>query len=156
MASQQIEHHGKRNSGKKLPSSYTLYLGPVLANHARNNRELVDKHELVYIPESGDDGDAWVRRSDCLLDAPRTLRHKYPIVARYRAAFPRVDLTLLTQFFQNQLGIAKYSWKDTIREIQYLNNKDYPDFDLINAQYVSLNKARRDWVTTGINAEMMR
>jgi hypothetical protein len=84
------------------------------------------------------------------------LRHKYPIVARYKAAFPKVDLTLLTQFFQKSLGIAKYSWEDTIREIKHLQDENHSDFDLINSQYMSLNKARRDWVTTGINTKTMR
>lgn len=111
---------------------------------------------LVYIPASGDDEADWVECSDCLLDAPRTLRHKYPIISRYMAAFPEVDLILLTQFFQNSLEMETYSWKDTIREIQHLQDKGYSEFDLINAQYAYLNRARRNWVTTGINAETMR
>lgn len=112
--------------------------------------------DLVYIPASGDDEADWVNCSDCLLDAPRTLRHKYPIIARYKTAFPKVDLTLLTQFFQNSLAITKYSWKDTIREIQHLQDEGYSEFDLINAQYAYLNRARCDWVTTGIHTETMR
>lgn len=145
--------------GKETPvshcSSYTTYAGLALTNYARNS-ERVNKHKLVYIPASGDGEAAWVKCSDCLMDAPRTLQHKYPIFARYKVAFPSVDLTLLAQLFQNSLGIAKYSWKDTIREIQYLQDEDYSDFNLINAQYLYLNKVRRDWLTWGINADTTR
>lgn len=111
---------------------------------------------LVYVPASGDDEADWVERLDCLLDAPPTLRHKYPILARYTAAFPKADLTLLTQFFQKSLPMTKYSWEDTVREIQHLKYKDCSDFDLINAQYASLDRARNGWVAADINAETMR
>lgn len=113
-------------------------------------------YKMVYIPGCDDDGVAWVSPSDCLLSAPSVLRHKWPIVERYKTAFPGVDLTLVVQFFQNTLGIASYSWEDTIREIRHLKDKEWSDFDLINSQYESLNKARRTWVVTGINAKTMR
>lgn len=113
-------------------------------------------YKMVYIPGCDDDGIAWVSPSDCLLSAPRGLRHKWPIVERYKIAFPVADLTLVAQFFQNTLCIASYSWEDTVREIRHLKDKECSDFDLINSQYESLNKARRQWVATGINAKSMR
>ena len=111
---------------------------------------------MIYVPGCDDDGVAWVSPSDCLLSAPRVLRHKWPIVERYNIAFPGADLTLVVKFFQNTLGIASYSWEDTIREIRTLKDQECSDFDLINTQYESLNEARHQWVATGINADTMR
>ncbi|TLD34115.1 hypothetical protein PspLS_01685 [Pyricularia sp. CBS 133598] len=99
------------------------------------SEERAEKEKLVYIPAVGDDEAAWAKPSDCLMDAPHTLRHKYPIVARYEKAFPEVNLTDIVQSFQNCLGIARYTWKSTIDELKHLQEEQCFDFDGITAYY---------------------
>lgn len=111
---------------------------------------------MVYIPQYDDKEGAWASLDTCLLDAPRDLQHKYPIVALYEAAFPDKDLTLLTQFFRDTLGIPSCSWQDIVEELKDLNRRAISDFDRIRSHYEQLNKLRRRWITDDLNTDTIR
>jgi hypothetical protein len=126
------------------------------ADDVPNFSDQVIDRDLIYCPGLDDDSCSWLLPSDCLLDAPPDLGHKWPIMEIYKKAFLGTDLTLVTRFFQKNLGVASWSWKDILSEIEHLQDEECSDFDRIRSQYESLNKARRKWVVMGINASETR
>ncbi|KAJ6438742.1 hypothetical protein O9K51_08143 [Purpureocillium lavendulum] len=81
---------------------------------------------------------------------------KYPLLARYQAAFTNANLNTLSQFFGNTLAIETFSWEHLVDELRFLKYTDAPNFDRVRVQYERLDQHRGEWVATNINVRTLR
>ncbi|GJN78503.1 hypothetical protein PLIIFM63780_001997 [Purpureocillium lilacinum] len=103
-----------------------------------------------------DDDEVWISRFSCVLDAPLDFEHTYPLLARYEVAFTNQNLDTLSHFFGNTLAIATFSWRDLVRELEYLNDAEICDLDRVRVQYERLDQHRRKWYAADIKSEKLR
>lgn len=118
----------------------------------------MDGFDGIYVPGWKDEDATWTKASECILDAPGDMTHKFPIMARYKAAFSDddVDFAMLASFFRDTMEISKCSWKDYVEEIKALKDKRSSDFDMIRQQYERLDKERGRMVTVEISTDAVR
>lgn len=133
-------------------------LRPLLWRHfwLTFQRSLFDSKFLLYIPQFEDNEGVWVSRDQCVLDAPLDYEDKYPLLARYQAAFTNANLNTLSQFFGITLAVETFSWEHLVDELRYLKYTDRCDFDRVRVQYERLDQHRGKWAATDINLRTLR
>lgn len=110
----------------------------------------------MYLPQYDDEEGVWANAEDCLGNAPLDMQYKYPIIARYEAAFPGVDLNTVTRFFLDTLNINQCSWKDVVEDLKVLKSRDISDFDRICSRYVQLSELCSSSTPADVDMEKLR
>lgn len=90
----------------------------------------------------------------CLLDAPASMKSKFPVMERYKPGLSRTDISEspVRQFFSDILEIPTCQWQDFMEELEYLKQKNIGNFDHIREMYKRLEQKR----VIGISAQEIR
>ncbi|KAK3985427.1 hypothetical protein QBC44DRAFT_384907 [Cladorrhinum sp. PSN332] len=108
-------------------------------------RSAFQEAQGIYVPATQTSGSAWCALKDCcLLGATEDLEHKFPIDSIYARVFcsdARVDLSTVTHFLKDTLGIPRVSWRDYLDEVRFLKKKGCTDAVKIGWHYRRLGLA---------------
>jgi hypothetical protein len=85
-------------------------------------RAFFKKEEAVLFPSIEDEDHLWLPPDDCVWAAPMDFASVICLDWYYQKAFPDVDLAHdgLEEFFTHTLQIPNCTWKELIKEIEYL------------------------------------
>ena len=86
-----------------------------------------------------EDADSWVCSKDCVWAAPISCVQTAHVLSNlYSAASLRFSLAT---FFQDFVQVPKWTWKNTVKEIEFYRDKDV-DVDVLNELYEDLAQIR--------------
>lgn len=101
-----------------------------------------------YIFKPGFDGyePSWCVWDACLLGAPADMMSRYPIDAIYSATFRTEEIRLdsVFAFFKETLNIPSCTWRSFVTELEYLEDDNSVDDELIRKQYERLSNEHFD------------
>lgn len=130
----------------------TLFRKITSADYVRS--DFCKTNSCVGIPPIGEGDHDWTSPGQCLLDAPASMKSKYPLMELYKPALSQSNIgeSTIRQFFSDTLKIPKCKWEDFVEELKYLKRGNSRDFDHIRVVYERLKRKN----VFGISAEEMK
>ncbi|KAK4177154.1 hypothetical protein QBC36DRAFT_327734 [Triangularia setosa] len=107
-------------------------------------RDFCSEESFIYIPSQPRTPSKWVRKEQCVLDAPEDMTCLYPLDALYDQAFSddaNVSLPMVKTFLHDTIDIPSCSWACHVAELKHLKAQDCADVARITAQYKRLQKS---------------
>ncbi|KAK0667790.1 hypothetical protein QBC41DRAFT_132417 [Cercophora samala] len=111
---------------------------------------------VIYVPKQTDREPRWCCLEECLLDAPASTRHKYPIDLMYSEAFAgdsTVDLPTVQNFLRHTLAVDACCWEDHIAELRYLKDQGCLELPEAVERYQSLWTLAREPTEHGLELQ---